>query len=150
MTATLRPDQIEAAEAIVATLEREDRTILTKACGSGKTRTSGEISRRLPHRTQLRTFPSLALIAQTAAELVGAFGRASLGRVVAVCSDQKVLARYRGQLDDLGAVVTSDPAALAAIVAEPSARVTVFCTLQSLGVLIIAHAHHGLPPGTCC
>ncbi|MFJ6773631.1 Helicase associated domain protein [Kitasatospora sp. NPDC091257] len=146
MTATLRPDQIEAAEAIVATLEREDRTILTKACGSGKTRTSGEISRRLPHRTQLRTFPSLALIAQTAAELVGAFGRASLGRVVAVCSDQKVLARYRGQLDDLGAVVTSDPAALAAIVAEPSARVTVFCTLQSLGVLIIAHAHHGLPP----
>ncbi|MFE4512649.1 Helicase associated domain protein [Kitasatospora sp. NPDC056783] len=141
----LRADQIEAATAIVRVLEKEDRTILTKACGTGKTRTSGEISRRIPHRTELRTFPSLALIAQTAAELVATFGRASLGRVVAVCSDKKVLARHRGVLDDLGASVTSDPAALAAIVAEPAARVTVFCTLQSLDVLITAHAQHRLP-----
>ncbi|MBD0672854.1 Scr1 family TA system antitoxin-like transcriptional regulator [Streptomyces sp. CBMA156] len=35
----LRADQIEAATAIVRVLEDEDRTILTKACGTGKTRT---------------------------------------------------------------------------------------------------------------
>ncbi|MEU6233026.1 Helicase associated domain protein [Kitasatospora sp. NPDC047058] len=140
----LRADQIEAADDITRVLAREDRTILTMACGTGKTRTSGEIGRRLAPRTQLRTFPSLALIAQSVAELARTFGRDSLGRVVAVCSDRKILARHQGELDAAMATVTSDPAELTALVRAPG-TVTVFCTLQSLDVLIAAHADHGLP-----
>ncbi|MFJ7244546.1 Helicase associated domain protein [Kitasatospora sp. NPDC098652] len=140
----LRPHQLQAMEDITQVLSSEDRVILTMACGTGKTRTSGSIAEHFAPTRVLRTFPSLALITQTLDELDRAFGRASLGRVIAVCSDSRLLARFQARLDAAEALVLSDAAQLAEQVARPG-KVTVCCTLQSLEVLISAHADHGMP-----
>jgi superfamily II DNA or RNA helicase len=145
-TTTLWPHQRDAVEAIRKVLTDHDRAVLHMACGTGKTRVGGEIAvhlGRAGHGRVLLVVPSLELISQTLREWIDAFGRTALGRLVAVCSEPRVLARYRTELER-DAVVTGHPAELAHLMTG-TRRATVACTYQSLQVLVAAHATHRLP-----
>jgi predicted helicase len=138
--------QREAADAAVKILAESERTTLVAACGSGKTRTGGEIAARiaLGSGRLLVLAPSLDLLAQILHEYRTTFGDGWVGRAIAVCSDNAI---HHSEVDMYaeGAAVTTDPARLAALLAAPG-RATVACTYHSLGVLREAHARHGLAP----
>ncbi|WP_439681599.1 Helicase associated domain protein [Embleya sp. MST-111070] len=142
----LFPHQREAVDKILKVLAENDRTTAVMACGTGKTRVGGEVAHLVAHAGAghaLVMVPTLELIGQTIREWREHLGDAALGRVVAVCSDREVLARDRGELAVRGAAVTTDPAQLARLVAEPG-PVTLACTYHSLPVLAEAHARYGL------
>ena len=142
----LWPHQRDAVDMAIKTLHDQPRTTVVAACGAGKTRIGGQVAAELLHGDDklLIVAPTLDLIAQTLAEYEGWFGRAALGRLVAVCSDQRAVAHSMAELTARRVVVTTDAAALARELAEPG-RATVACTYQSLVVLRDAHTRHGLP-----
>lgn len=134
--------------ATVGELTTSERVTLPMACGTGKTRTAGEVARLVVDPATGRVLfvaPLLELLAQTLREWRRVFGDDVLGRITAVCSDPAVVADHRPELDAERAVVTSDPAELARLIAS-AGRATVACTYQSLGVITAAHHDHRLPP----
>ncbi|WP_433358877.1 Helicase associated domain protein [Streptosporangium sp. CA-115845] len=141
-SAQLWSHQPVAVAAIERTLRRGGRATVESACGTGKTRIAAQAAGRLaPAGRVLIMVPTLELVGQ----MVRTFDRhggVALGRVVAVCSDARVLSRGN-TLDVEGAQVTTDPASLAAATAGPG-RLTVLATYQSLPVLAAAHARYGL------
>ena len=141
----LWPHQRDAVDAAVKTLHDETRATVVAACGAGKTRIGGQIAVQLvPAGGRLLIIaPTLDLIAQTLGEYESWSGRAALGRLVAVCSDRDAVSYSTEDLAARHVAVTTDPAVLAEVLAEPG-RATVACTYQSLGVLRTAHAEHGL------
>ncbi|WP_275901422.1 DEAD/DEAH box helicase family protein [Streptomyces sp. S1D4-20] len=144
----LWPHQREAVAATVGALTTSERGTLPMACGTGKTRTAGEVARLVVDPATGRVLfvaPLLELLAQTLREWRRVFGDDVLGRITAVCSDPAVVADHRPELDAERAVVTSAPAELARLLAS-AGRATVACTYQSLGVITAAHRDHGLPP----
>ncbi|MFG1878025.1 Helicase associated domain protein [Sphaerisporangium sp. NPDC049003] len=136
--------QLVAVDAIEQALGRGGRAVVASPCGSGKSRIGAKAAGRLaPLGRVLVMVPTLELVGQ----MVRTFdkhGGVGLGRVVAVCSDARVLAS-NAALDVEGAQVTTDPAELASATAGPG-RMTVLATYQSLPVLAAAHAGHGLKP----
>ena len=121
---TLRPDQIEAREAVRAGLTQADRGKLIMACGTGKTLTALRVAEDLvgaPGHVLLLV-PSLALMAQTVREWCA---DATLPLTAfAVCSDSQVGKRRRSRDDtaelevtDLAFPATTDSASLARAVA---------------------------------
>ncbi|MFJ5926502.1 Helicase associated domain protein [Kitasatospora sp. NPDC092948] len=138
----LRPHQVRAVADVAGALRVDDRTQYISSCGTGKTRVSQAIAEHLGADRVLRTFPSLALISQTVDDLISGFGPHSLGRIIAVCSKRNLLDPVVRRVESVARVV-SHPADLAHLLARPG-RTTVLSTLQSLEVLIEAHAHHGL------
>ncbi|WP_170223019.1 DEAD/DEAH box helicase [Nonomuraea turkmeniaca] len=143
----LWPHQHQAVEATIAALGNAERATTVMACGTGKTRIGAATSSRLLHRAGsgrvLIVAPFLELLTQTIREWRALLGDQALGRVIAVCSDQKVLDEYEGELHEHQAAVTSDAGQLASIAAGPG-RVTVASTYHSLPVIAAAH-EHGLP-----
>ncbi|WBB60988.1 Helicase associated domain protein [Streptomyces sp. WMMC500] len=137
---TLRPHQVEAADAAVRALEPKPgksfppnglRATVVSACGTGKTITAAHAAMRIaPYGRVLVLVPTLDLLSQTVAAWQ-AEGRD--GMAVAVCSlsDDPVLW-------NAGVRVTTNPIQLALWLAGKS-HVTVFGTYSSLPVLIEAH-----------
>ncbi|MEU6720721.1 Helicase associated domain protein [Nonomuraea sp. NPDC046802] len=143
----LRPHQHQAVHAALAALANDERATVVMACGTGKTRVGAAIAAtRMQHAGASRILivaPYLELLSQAIREYRATCGDSELGRVVAVCSDPRVLDEYRGDLYDQHARVTSDAAELAQLAAGPG-RITVVSTDASLPVLATAH-EHGLP-----
>ena len=150
---TLRPDQVEALEAVRAGLADADRGKLIMACGTGKTLTGLRIAEELAGSGSHVLFlvPSLALMAQTVREWCA---DAVLPLTAfAVCSDTQVGRRRRSRHDvaelevtDLAFPATTDAASLAQAVATSDANSmrVVFATYQSISVIGAAQASHGL------
>ena len=151
---TLRPDQVEALEAVREGLADADRGKLIMACGTGKTLTGLRIAEELAGSGSHVLFlvPSLALMAQTVREWCA---DAVLPLTAfAVCSDTQVGRRRRSRHDvaelevtDLAFPATTDPASLAGAVAasDASSMRVVFATYQSISAIGAAQASHGLP-----
>ncbi|WP_188196676.1 DEAD/DEAH box helicase [Nonomuraea sp. SYSU D8015] len=143
----LRPHQRDAVDATVAALTRAERATTVMACGTGKTRIGAATAERLLPRTGgsrvLIVAPFLELLTQTIREWRAVLGDAALGRIIAVCSDQRVLDEHAGELHQQHAAVTSDAAELAQLAAGPGG-VTVVSTYHSLSVIAAAH-ENGLP-----
>ncbi len=151
---TLRPDQIEAVEAVRNGLARADRGKIIMACGTGKTliglRTAEELAGTGRHVLVL--VPSLALMSQTVPEWCA---DAVLPLTAfAVCSDRQVGKRRRSiddvaelEVTDLAFPATTDREALAREVGNsaPDAMRVVFATYQSIPVIADAQATYGLP-----
>ncbi|MCY4342856.1 MAG: DEAD/DEAH box helicase family protein [Gammaproteobacteria bacterium] len=151
---TLRPDQVEALEAVRAGLADADRGKLIMACGTGKTLTGLRIAEELAGSGSHVLFlvPSLALMAQTVREWC-ADAMLPLA-AFAVCSDTQVGRRRRSRHDvaelevtDLAFPATTDAASLALAVAASDANSmrVVFATYQSISVIAAAQASHGVP-----
>ena len=151
---TLRQDQIEALEAVLAGLAEADRAKLIMACGTGKTLTGLRIAEELAGSSGhvLLLVPSLALMAQTVREwCADAVVRLT---AFAVCSDTQVGKRRRSRYDvaelevtDLVFPATTDAASLARAVttAQAGSMRVVFATYQSIAVIAAAQASHGFP-----
>ncbi|WEH37848.1 Helicase associated domain protein (plasmid) [Streptomyces sp. AM 4-1-1] len=148
ITSGLWPHQIEAVNDTVSALANAERTTTIMACGTGKSRVgaavAGHLAEHAGARRVLLVVPFLDLITQMIGEWRHVLGAEVLGRVVAVCSDQNVLRKHEPDLRRNGALITSDPAQLAALTADQS-RITVACTYQSLPTLAAAHDEHRLP-----
>ncbi|MGW7517838.1 Helicase associated domain protein [Streptomyces sp. NPDC054796] len=143
----LWPHQQELVSAAVRTLATEPRTTGVMACGLGKTRAACEVAYLVAADDRvLIVAPTIDLVGQILRDWRDYRGAAHLGRVVAVCSDDRVLLDRDGQpLTSQPTMVTTDPQQLADFTKGPG-RVTVAITYQSLPTLAAAHAEHGLPP----
>ena len=151
---TLRPDQIEALDAVKAGLSVADRGKLIMACGTGKTLTALRIAEELSASGGyvLLLVPSLALMSQTIREWC-ADSETPL-TAIAVCSDTQVGRRRRSandiaelEITDLAIPPTTKASSLAQAVNasdEQSMRV-VFATYQSISVVASAQADHHIP-----
>ena len=146
------PLQAEAIEDVVEGLANHDRGRLIMACGTGKTFTSLRIAERMvPNGGRiLFVAPSIALVSQARREWLRHTTRKLDSRVV--CSDYTAGGRGESRndigLSELECAVTSDPEALAAMLANPVNERTrvVFSTYQSLRHVIAAQSDHGAPP----
>ena len=150
---TLRPDQVEALNAVRSGLATADRGKLIMACGTGKTLTALRVAEAMAGMggQVLFLMPSLALMAQSVREWCA---DATLPLATfAVCSDVQVGKRRRStddiaelEVTDLTFPVTTDPAKVAAAVAsaDPQALRIVFGTYQSIQVIADAQAKHGM------
>ena len=139
--------QAEAAQAACAELSIGGRATVVAACGTGKTVTGAEVSRRLaPVGRVLVVVPTLELLAQTGRAWAG-WLRGGAGHVIGVCSDQGATDDVREALAgmaNLRAQVITDPGSLARLLAA-GGRLTVLCTYASLPVIAAAHRDHGAP-----
>jgi len=140
--------QADAAQAACAELSRGGRATVVAACGTGKTVTGAEVSRRLaPAGRVLVVVPTLELLAQTGRAWAG-WLREGAGHVIGVCSDQSATDDVReaqAAMVHLRAQVVTDPGYLARLLGA-GGRVTVLCTYASLPVITAAHRDHGAPP----
>ena len=142
--------QAAAVEDVVAGLENHDRGRMVMACGTGKTFTSLRIAERVVPAGGRILFlaPSIALVSQARREWLRHTVRDLDCRVV--CSD--TTAGGRGEaagigISDLECPVTSDPKAIAALLAaERDETRVVFCTYQSLPRVAEAQSVHEAPP----
>ncbi|WP_102867654.1 DEAD/DEAH box helicase [Pseudovibrio exalbescens] len=149
----LRPDQVEALEAVCEGLKEADRGKLIMACGTGKTFTSLRIAESLVGAGGRVLFmvPSLALMAQTVREWTN---DAEIPlRSFAVCSDvqvgkRRVSAEDTAEIEahDLAFPATTNSSKLVekAAAADPDRMTVVFSTYQSISVLENAQKS-GLP-----
>ncbi|MCX4681480.1 Helicase associated domain protein [Streptomyces sp. NBC_01433] len=138
----LWPHQREAVAAATAELAIASRATVVMACGTGKTRVESEVADAVsPTAPVLVVLPTLDLIAQTLRSWVQTSGRAALGTVIAVCSDDEIADREAAaDLSSLNAQVTTDPERLSALLAErKNSRCTVAITYQSLPILAAVH-----------
>ncbi|NKY96760.1 DEAD/DEAH box helicase [Nocardiopsis alborubida] len=144
----LYPYQERGISALVTLWDTHDRGQLHWACGTGKTVAYAESARRIGARRTLVLVPSLDLVPQIAQEWIARAG-AHLRLVVGVCSERETLSAAADEplarMQHLHATVVQDASALAALAALIS-PVLVVGTYQSLGVLVHAHADHGLDP----
>lgn len=150
----LRPDQMDALNAVREGLSEADRGKLIMACGTGKTLTALRIAENLAgaDRHVLFLMPSLALMSQSVREWC-ADAVVPL-TTFAVCSDTQVGRRLRSVADvaelevtDLAFPVTTDPEKLACAIESSSAGTMqiVFATYQSIHVIAEAQTNHGMP-----
>ncbi|MCY4584463.1 MAG: DEAD/DEAH box helicase family protein [Bryobacterales bacterium] len=151
---TLRPDQMEALEAVRTGLATADRGKLIMACGTGKTLTSLRIAEDLAGVGQqvLLLMPSLALMAQSVREWCADAILPSA--TFAVCSDTQVGKRRRSMDDvaelevtDLSLPATTDAKSVASAVSRADTKTlrVVFATYQSIQVIEKAQTEYGLP-----
>ncbi len=146
------PLQAEAIEDVVEGLANHDRGRLIMACGTGKTFTSLRIAERMvPDGGRiLFVAPSIALVSQARREWLRHTTRELASRVV--CSDYTAGGRGESRndigLSELECAVTSDPEALAVMLANTGNEGTrvVFSTYQSLRHVTAAQSDHGAPP----
>jgi superfamily II DNA or RNA helicase len=138
---SLWPHQARAVDGWCGRVGDGQRGTVVAACGTGKTLIAAEVSARVAaHEPVLMKVPTVDLLAQTVKQWQDYLGPA-MGRVVAVCNIRQMqqAARQAGvRLDSL--VVTTDPAQLAALMAD--GRVTVLATYASLPVVRAAYGLH--------
>ncbi|GHG21110.1 restriction endonuclease [Paracoccus aerius] len=149
----LRPHQTDAVNAVRKGLTEYSRGKIIMACGTGKTFTALKIAEDLvgADGTVLFLIPSLALMAQTVREWTN--DTTTPLRSFAVCSDSQV-GRRRVAKDDVAEITTldlafpatTDPASLAAGVADPAMgkMTVVFATYQSIQGVSDAQLKHGM------
>ena len=137
----LWPHQRGATEAAVAHLACSERGLIVMACGTGKTRTGAEVTRRLaPGGKVLVVVPTQELLAQTCRDYAAFLG-AGVGRIGAVCAERAATIEAneaRGEMAGLHAGVSTDPPKVASWLRAPG-RVTIFTTYASLPVVSAAH-----------
>lgn len=142
----LWPHQQQAVDAAAAQLTGNGRALLVMACGTGKTRTGAEASRRVAASGKvLVVVPTQELLAQTARVYAEHLGAAA-GMIGAVCAEQAATgdaAQVRGDLAGLDAGVSTDPADVAAWLRSPG-RASIFTTYASLPVIAAAHGRPGV------
>ena len=146
-----RKYQHDAIDDVLNGLEQADRGKLIMACGTGKTYTALEIACKQAGvgKQVLFVVPSLSLMQQSLQEWCK---YSSVGLdAFAVCSD-KTIGKKKGEdedisIRDLAAPATTDAETLATKLksrqAEPTMKV-VFCTYQSLHVIVEAQKNHGV------
>lgn len=143
----LWPHQRQAVAAAAAQLTGGERCLVVMACGTGKTRTGAEVSRRVAAGGKvLVVIPTQELLAQTARAYAGHLGLAA-GLIGAVCSEPAATAEaaeVRDEMRHLHAGVSTSPADLAAWLWRPG-RATVFTTYASLPAVTAAHDLPGVP-----
>jgi superfamily II DNA or RNA helicase len=126
------PHSVVAVNAAVSGLVSNDRGQLHMACGTGKTLVGMWTSERLRSQLTLVTVPSLSLLAQTLREWRG---NGTVGRFLAVCSDESVSDdSFITHTADLGIPVTTDPEVIADFCRRSEPGV-VIATYQSLPVV---------------
>ena len=138
-----RPHQHPAVDAAFEHFVARGRSRgrLVMPCGTGKSLTAFFIAERLDAWTVLVAVPSLALIRQSLADWTREYlARGEIPEWLCVCSDETVgaveLDSFVSGVYDLGIPTTTDPAEVAAFLAEPEAgtarvRRIVFTTYQS-------------------
>jgi superfamily II DNA or RNA helicase len=137
-----RPHSSAAVEAVCAGFGRHDRGQLVMACGTGKTLIGLWVSERLGCQRVLVMVPSLSLLSQTLREW--ARSAAMPFSWLAACSDPTVEADdLVERTSELGIPVTTDPEAIAGVLARPGRHV-LFATYQS-SPRIAAAARLGAP-----
>ncbi len=143
----MREDQAAAVQAACAHLAGGGRATIVAACGTGKTLTGAEVSRRIaPAGRVLAVVASPAQLARVAAEWADWLGAAA-GHLVAVHGSAGTAsgqAAPRGDAGRPGARAAAGPAELARLLA--GGRVSVLCTYECLPVIIAAHRDYGAPP----
>ena len=150
----LRPDQVEALNAVRAGLNSADRGKLIMACGTGKTLTALRIAEDIAGsgRHVLLLVPSLALMSQSIREwCVDAVVELT---AFAVCSDAQV-GRRRRSTDDIAELESTDleippttknqSLAVAVTASNDATMRVVFATYQSIEVIASAQAEYELP-----
>ena len=145
-----KPLQRQAIEAVLDGLQTQgnDRGKLVMACGTGKTFTSLRIAERLvPDNGRiLFAAPTISLVSQARREWLTHTDRPMSALVV--CSDSTAGGRgerHEAGPDDLVCPVLTDPSKVAAHLAGDSGVKAVFCTYQSLYVVVRAQHEHGGP-----
>ncbi|MEU7802594.1 Helicase associated domain protein [Micromonospora arborensis] len=146
MVSSLWPHQRRAVAAAVDRLRPGGRAMVVAACGTGKTRVGAETARQLDAARVLVVVPTLELLAQTVHAYRLAHDDRTLGRIIAVCSDQTITRRHEIDLRAEHAEVTTDPEKLHRLTDETD-RCTVFTTYASLlNTVASAHRGNGLKP----
>ena len=146
-----KPLQQKAIEAVLDGLvdQGNDRGKLVMACGTGKTFTSLRISERLVPDNGRIIFaaPSISLVSQARREWLTHTDRPLSALVV--CSDRTAGGRgerHEAGPDDLVCPVLSGPAEVASHITQDAGVKAVFCTYQSLDVVLAAQRDHSTPP----
>ncbi|MCM8555406.1 DEAD/DEAH box helicase [Streptomyces sp. STCH 565 A] len=115
------------------------RATAIMATGTGKTHVAlNAVQETAPDGSTLVVIPTLDLLEQTAG-VWRSEGRQ--GRYVGICSPDEVRGRSMAALLTL----VGSPEQLAEIAADTDGPLNVFCTYQSLGKVVDAHAEHYLP-----
>ena len=145
-----KPLQRQAIEAVLDGLQTQgnDRGKLVMACGTGKTFTSLRIAERLvPDNGRiLFAAPTISLVSQARREWLTHTDRPMSALVV--CSDSTAGGRgerHEAGPDDLVCPVLTDPSDVATHLAGDSGVKAVFCTYQSLDVVVRTQREHGGP-----
>ena len=145
-----KPLQERAIEAVVDGLAHQGnvRGKLVMACGTGKTFTALRVAERLvaDNGSILFAAPTISLVSQARREWLTHTVRPMSALVV--CSDRTAGGRgerHEAGPDDLVCPVLSDPARVASHLLGDAGVKTVFCTYQSLDVLLRAQADHSAP-----
>ena len=142
------PLQKEAIEDTVTGLVNHDRGRLVMACGTGKTFTALRIAELLVEDGQRILFaaPTIALVSQARREWLRQTTRKL--KCVVVCSDPTAGGRHENEdirISELECPVSTDPAEIAAALADDGVTRVVFCTYHSLRRVTEAQAYHGAP-----
>ena len=145
-----KPLQQRAIEAVVDGMEEQgnDRGKLVMACGTGKTFTSLRIAERLvpDDGSILFAAPTISLVSQARREWLTHTVRPISALVV--CSDRTAGGkgeRHEAGPDDLVCPVLTDPSEVSAHLAAKGGVKAVFCTYQSLDVVVRAQREHRAP-----
>ncbi|MGV9383604.1 Helicase associated domain protein [Nonomuraea sp. NPDC003707] len=138
----LRPHQLDAVSTTAAAFTHEERATVAMPCGGGKTWVGAAVAAARMERADadriLIVAPFLELLTQTIRQWRALLGDAMLGRLIAVCSDQRVLDEHRGDLRDERVSVTCDAGELVQLASGPG-RMIVASTYHSLPVIAAAH-----------
>ena len=145
-----KPLQLNAIEAVVDGLadQGHDRGKLVMACGTGKTFTSLRVAEQLVPDDGRIIFaaPTISLVSQARREWLTHTVR--LMSALVVCSDRTAGGkgeRHEAGPDDLVCPVLTDPVEVASHLSEDAGVKVVFCTYQSLDVVLSSQRDHSAP-----
>ena len=142
----IREHQKKALENVIKGFESGERGKLIMACGTGKTFTSLKIAEQVGG-TILFLAPSISLVSQTFNEWINQ-SNIPVSSII-VCSDISIKAEESDDIHtyDLACPPTTDPETLAKVASvefQPNKLNVIFCTYQSIQVVIDAQ-EKGLP-----
>jgi len=142
----IREHQKKALENVIKGFESGERGKLIMACGTGKTFTSLKIAEQIGG-TILFLAPSISLVSQTFNEWINQ-SNIPVSSII-VCSDISIKAEESDDIHtyDLACPPTTDPEMLAKVASvefQPNKLNVIFCTYQSIQVVIDAQ-EKGLP-----
>ena len=145
-----KPLQQKAIEAVVDGLVEQgnNRGKLIMACGTGKTFTALRIAEKIVSNDGRILFaaPTISLVSQARREWLT--HRVHPISALVVCSDRTAGGRgerHEAGPDDLVCPVLTDPSEVAARLKKDAELKVVFCTYQSLNVVVDAQKEHSAP-----
>ena len=145
-----KPLQHKAIEAVVDGLVKQgnDRGKLIMACGTGKTFTALRVAEQIVSSDGRILFaaPTISLVSQARREWLTHTVRPISALVV--CSDRTAGGkgeRHEAGPDDLVCPVVTDPREVSARLKKAESLKVIFCTYQSLNVVVDAQKEHSAP-----